>query len=91
MTRHMKDPAAVLDFRVDWTAWLAAEGDTATSITWTVPDGLTQPKEPTRDGGKATVWLAGGELGQDYTITCRITTTAGRVDDRSIRLVIRER
>lgn len=38
-----------------------------------------------------TVWLSGGELGKSHTTTCRITTTAGRIDDRSFQIDIRQR
>lgn len=91
MTQYVKDPQAVLDYACDWSAWLAAEGDTATAIDWTVPDGLTQARAASRDGGKGTVWLSGGTVGEEYLLTCRITTAAGRIDDRTIRIVIRER
>lgn len=86
----IKDPQSKLDFAFDWSAWLAAEGDTAASFAWTVPDGLT-PSGETSDGGKATIWLAGGTAGQDYRIVCRITTTAGRVDERTTRISVRNR
>lgn len=88
-----KDPDARLPFTVDWAAWLANEDDTAASVEWIVPDGITQETDPgpTLDGGKATVWLSGGELGKSHTITCRITTTGGRIDDRSFQVDIRER
>jgi hypothetical protein len=89
----LKDPSAKLPFTVDWSAWLAAEGDTATSVAWTVPAGIVKESSPAESlaDGKATVWLSGGTVGQRYQITCRITTAGGRIDDRTIQVDIRER
>lgn len=89
----IKDPAARLPFTVDWTAWLANEGDTAASATWIVPTGLVQESSPAPSlaDGKATVWLSGGTAGTEYLVTCRLTTTGGRLDDRSFRVSVRDR
>jgi len=89
----LKDPDATLPFTVDWSAWLAAEQDTADTATWTVPDGLTQETEPAPNlaNGKATVWLSGGTAGRGYTVTCRLTTTGGRTDERNIGISVRNR
>jgi hypothetical protein len=88
-----KDPDAKLPFAVDWSAWLTAEGDTAASADWTVPAGLTKESSPaeTLTSGVATVWISGGTLGQSYEVVCRLTTTAGRIDDRTIRILIKNR
>lgn len=86
-----KDPQATLDYAVDWTAWLD-QGDTITAAQWTIPDGITQAAPaPSTDGGKATVWLSGGTVGQVYPITCRVTTSAGRVDERTVEILIAQR
>jgi hypothetical protein len=37
------------------------------------------------------VRLSGGTVGTTYTITCRITTSTGQVEDRSFRIIVRER
>lgn len=83
-----KDPDAVLDYAVDWTLWLA--GDEIATSDWTVPVGLTKVTD-TNTATKATVWLSGGQAGQSYTITNRITTTGGRTEDRSITIKCAER
>ena len=83
-----KDPDATLDYAVDWMRWLA--GDTIQTSEWIVPDGLNQvsaSNTPT----KATVWLSGGTVGQSYTVTNRITTAAGRTDERSIIIRVQDR
>lgn len=83
-----KDPGATLDYVIDWSAWLG--DDTIATATVTTPDGLTETAE-THDATSVTVWLAGGTARENYTVTCRITTTAGRVDERSIRIQVRDR
>jgi len=85
-----KDPEAVLDYSIDWTKWLDEVGDTIETSTWIVPTGLTKVTE-TNTTKLATVWLSGGTVGTNYTVTNRITTAAGRTDDRSITIRVRER
>lgn len=84
----LKDPNAVLDYAVDWSRWLA--GDEIATSTWTVPAGLTKLSDSTTTT-KATVWLAGGAVGQSYTVTNRITTTGGRTEERSLTIRVEER
>lgn len=85
---YIKDPDSRLDYEVDWSAWLG--GDTITTTAWTVPDGITKESDSHTDTA-ATIWLSGGTVNQTYAVTCEITTTAGRTDDRTIRLTIRDR
>lgn len=81
------DPDATLDWAFDWSAWLA-DGETITSHE-TVPDGVTVDSS-SESAGVVTVWVSGGQLGS-ARVTCRITTSAGRVDDRTRMLYVRER
>lgn len=96
MSEKRKDPSAVLDYTWDWNSttapggpWLAA-GETISSHTVTVPAGITKTDE-TITGGKITAWIAGGTVGNIYPMVCRIVTSAGRTDERTIRLRIVER
>jgi hypothetical protein len=84
----IKDPNATLDYAVDWSRWLA--GDEIAASAWIVPAGLTMVSE-TSTATTATVWLAGGAAGQSYTVTNRITTVAGRIEDRSFIIRVEER
>lgn len=85
------DPAAVLDYALDWSTWLA-DGETVTAATWVVPAGLTQSApSPSHTGTSATIWVTGGTVGQSYRLTNHITTSQGRQDERSITLVVRDR
>lgn len=87
-----KDPDATLDFAVDWSLWLEA-GDTIASTTWNVAAGISQPASPapSTTDGKATVWISGGTVGQTYPVTCRVVTSEGRIDERTISIQIEQR
>lgn len=89
MSLPEKNPGAVLDFAVDWTNWMAA-GDALATVTWTVPSGITKESE-TEDGAKCIIWLRGGTAGQNYTLTCAITTTQGREDSRRIVIKVKQK
>ena len=84
----VKDPDAVLDYAGDWTAWLA--GDTITISDWTVPVGITLDSA-THTATGVLIWLSGGTVGTKYALTNHITTAAGREDDRTITISVKER
>ncbi|WIF20493.1 hypothetical protein SEA_JFLIX2_2 [Rhodococcus phage Jflix2] len=84
-----KDPGAKLDYHFDWIRWLEA-GESITTSTFEVTAGLTV--ENTENvATNTTVWLSGGQRGQAYTITNRVVTSAGRIDERSAILRVRDR
>lgn len=89
-----KDPAAVLDYEFDWSAWLA-EGETFVGQPEvTVDAGLTlnpDGKVTTAADGKVTFWLGGGTPRTTYTVACRVTTSQGRTDERSFRFAVNNR
>ena len=91
--RFLKDPDATLDYQVDWTAWLET-GETITVSTWTVDPGITVGtggQAPSHTGTAATIWLSGGTVGTVYNATNEITTSDGRIDDRTIRITVIQR
>jgi hypothetical protein len=83
-----KDPDAVLDYAGNWAAWL--KGDTILTSTWDVPSGITKDSD-SHTSTATLIWLSGGTVGQTYLLRNRITTAAGRVDDRTIAIKIKER
>jgi len=85
----LKDPSAVLDYAFDWSGWLAS-GETIDTHTITVDTGLTKDSS-TEDAGKVTVWLSGGTAGVNYKVACKITTSAGRTDERTIWIKVTDR
>ena len=78
-----KVPAAVLDYTFDWSAWLATLNDSIASYTVTVPAGITKTNDARMDK-KIVAWLTGGAVGTSYPIRCRVTTTGGRTEERTI-------
>ena len=85
---YTKDPNARLDYGFDWAAWLGT--DTITASTWAVdPSGPTLSSQ-TFSTTRTTVWVAGGAAGTSYKITNHITTAAGREDDRTFKLKVKE-
>lgn len=88
-TTFIKDPQAILDYSFVWTAWLDT-GETITANTVTVETGLTKGDVTTSDN-TITVWLSGGTAGEDYDVTCHITTSDTRQDDRTMTIKCRQR
>ncbi|MFA5458523.1 MAG: hypothetical protein WC261_12930 [Synergistaceae bacterium] len=93
----LKDPSAVLDYMFDWTEWLATGETIAVDsetgeklITITADTGITVDSS-TEDAGKVTVWLSGGTAGINYKVACKITTSAGRTDERTIWIKVVDR
>ncbi len=87
----VKDPAASLDYQVDWTDWLGA--DVISASTWTVasPAGGLSAGASSFTDTAAKVWLSGGTAGQVVRVTNRITTSIGRIDERSFNVRLAER
>lgn len=96
-----KDPDAVVDRTINWasadgtndggstdTGWL--QGDTISTSTWIVDTGITQDSDSSTTK-LATIWLSGGTDGISYEVTNRITTAAGRTEDRTLLFTILER
>jgi len=85
----IKDPNAVLDYGFDWSAWLAT-GEIISSSTWTIPAGITKDSD-INTTTTTTAWLSGGTVGTTYTLVNRVVTSAGRTEDRSVDILVRER
>lgn len=84
----VKDPAATLDYVFDWSDWLV-DDDAIASHTVTADTGITVASS-TATTTHVTVWLSGGTAGTWYTVQCRITTSGGRTDDRTISIRVME-
>ena len=99
MSRFTKDPAAVLDYAYSWAAWVAEDEtiDTAAVTITSGPPVADPPTDPlvvdsvTHTDTVVTAWLSGGEVGDTYHLMCHIETNQDRIDERTIRITIRER
>ena len=80
-----KDPDAVLDYVIDWSAWLGV--DTISTSTWTVAAGITKVVD-TKTTTTATIWLSGGTAGTSYTVADKIVTAGGRTDERTLTIFV---
>lgn len=86
-----KDPDDVDAFQIEWTDRLTTE--TIVTSTWTI-DPATGTTPLTEDSSsntttRTTIWLSGGDDGEDYELTNRITTTGGRTLDQTVKLKVR--
>ena len=85
-----KDPDAVLDYSVEWSAWLA--GDEISSSAWLLEQGAAiEQVTDAHTATKTTIWLRGGDAGTTYLVTNRIVTVGGRTDDRTISVKVEDR
>jgi hypothetical protein len=90
MSTHLKDPDERLDYTEDWDDEYLAVGETISSVTYTVPSGITN-YSTSNTTTTTTIWLSGGTHGQEYLVSTRITTSAGRIAERSIKIIVRNR
>ena len=81
------DPSAILDYYLDWTAWLA--GDTIVGSAW-LATGTVTISDPAVVGTVTQVWVEGGTAGELIDLTNHIVTTEGREDERTLRLKVRD-
>lgn len=89
MSVFLKDPAARLDYAVDWA--LAADGVAIADSDWSVEPvesgGLTIEAEGL-SGPRAAATLAGGRAGYVYRVANSVTFADGRRDTRTLSVRI---
>jgi hypothetical protein len=84
---HEKTPDENLDYAIDHSGELP-DADTIIDSAWDVPDGLTGSGESV-SGQSAIIFLTGGVVGSDYTVTNVSTTDNGRVVEDYIVIQVR--
>ena len=85
ITEFCKTDGEVLDYLVEWAAWLS--GDSIASDTFIADSGLTVDSDAD-EGDDRRVWLSGGEVSHKYSVTNQIVTTSGRTAERSFTVKI---
>ena len=88
--KGIKDPDAILDYPIDFSAWLDDISDTYASHTVTTTEGLVCDSS-SEAAGIITPILSGGTLGKLASFTIHIVTTGGLEDDRTFWLRIVDR
>jgi hypothetical protein len=88
-SQFIKDPNAVLDYKWDWTAWLPS-GDTITSAVVAVQAGDVAINSQSNTTTAVTAWISAGTAGTEAELRARVTTAQGRIDDRTITLILEE-
>lgn len=89
---QVKDPDARLDYAVDWSTFLSSHDppDTITGAAWVQYDEDLTVDDEGLDGDRHVAFVSGGVVNKVYRLTSRITTTAGRIQDQTFALIIRE-
>lgn len=86
-----KGPNETLDYPFDWLPGLPpaplAPSETVSSASFTVDTGVTIIAQ-SYTTTNATVWLAGGTLGETYNVVCAVITNQGRTLDQTMLLKI---
>lgn len=85
-----KDPDAVLDYAVDFAAWLKPLNGDVIASHQVLAVGITIDNSANSDTA-VVLWVSGGVVGQPASATVRITTVAGRTDDRTVYFKIKQR
>lgn len=76
------------------------QGTIIVTATWTVPTGITKDDANQNavsiagisyeQDTVATIWLDGGDVNENYILTCLITTSDGRTLSKSMLIPVRE-
>lgn len=87
----LKDPGAIQQHGMDWTAWLQ-DGETITGTPEVVSDDPALLIDNISHSAGIVRWrVREGIAGTNYAVTCKIQTSDGRADERSLQYKVRER
>jgi hypothetical protein len=84
-----KQPGEVLDYDINFAAWLTAVSDTGASMAVVVDTGITLGATSLTNG-VAKARLSGGSSGTSYKMTITLTTTGGLVKEDEIMIEVLE-
>ena len=86
-----KSPRSVLDYVPDWTKWLDAVNDLIASVEIEFVGVAVDSHTISINRKSIVIWVSGGTINMTGKVTVRITTDAGRVDERTMLFEIRAR
>lgn len=82
---------STLDYGFNWSEWLQS-GETITVSVWApATDLIFTNAAVTGTGTITSVFVAGGEAGKTYKLYNTVTTSAGRIDSRTLTLSCKKR
>lgn len=87
MPKFYQDDDDILYRAFDWQNWLAEEEAILTADVHCDDDAVIID-QVTIDGSLVKYRVKGGAAGKAYTISCKITTSAGETIERSINLIV---
>lgn len=86
----LKDPQSTLIFGFDWSEWLADNETILTHTLTTSASGLVLTND--YHTSASVIFLAsGGTVGHRYPIICTITTSASQVEERTMKIDVKNR
>jgi hypothetical protein len=88
MRTIVKAPFEEVTDGFDYSGILA--GDSLTSSLWEVEDGITGGSA-TFDENATQIEVSEGEVGNQYLVTNKVTTSSGRAYQRSFKVLVRAR
>lgn len=91
LARFTKQPGEVLDFDIDFRAWLADRDpdDSVASVTVSADTGITVDSY-VLSSGVVKIWLSGGTDKTAYKVTATATTDSGRIKEGEITIMVKE-
>ena len=87
----IKDPSAVEDYTIDWSATLNASSpvDTISTSSWTADNGVTVGSDANTTT-TTTVFISGGTRGKYSNVVNTVVTTGGRTYERTISVLLQD-
>lgn len=82
-----KDPQAVADYTIDWSAIFGLGNDHIITSTWFVPDGLVKVTDSI-DDESTSIRLCSGTLGSLYKVRNKVQTNGDRIDYRTLYIKV---
>ena len=92
MSFYLKDPAARVDYAIDWATYL--DGQTIVSSLWSVAPvqlGGIAVDEDSFTTNRTAARLTGGIVGHCYSVSNQVTLSDGTSDARSIALRVEDK
>lgn len=90
MNTFSKQPSENLDYDFDFADFMPA-GDVIASSVVTADAGVTLGSKTDNPGASIVKqFISGGTDGTTYKVTCKITTTGGRVKEAEFKLKVKE-